>query len=224
MLPGPEYIYKCPKCGNLLKNESVMSGNTFGAKFYSDGKAISPMLPENIILTSCKKCDAMFWLSQLKELGFIGWDTSENPGWENADELKLLTITEYLNALKIGIAKDKKSEIFIREQIWWLYNDRIRNDQKIFKDENDELIYIENINRLKQLVKPSIIISIIKAIFNRNVNKQKLTLAELNRNLGNFEDCMKILKSVDDKVLNVYRDKIMHECSKNNKYVFEIVY
>ena len=82
----------------------------------------------------------------------------------------------------------------------------------------------ENINRLKELVKPSIIISIIKALFNRNVNKQKLTLAELNRNLGNFEDCMKILKSVDDKELNVYRDKIMHECSTNNKYVFEIVY
>ena len=163
-------------------------------------------------------------MSQLKELGFIGWNTSESPEWENADELKLLTITEYLNALEIGIAKNKKAEIFIREQIWWLYNDRIRNDQKIFKDENDELIYIENINRLKELVKPSIIISIIKALFNRNVNKQKLTLAELNRNLGNFEDCMKILKSVDDKVLNVYRDKIMHECSKNNKYVFEIVY
>lgn len=222
MLPGPDYIYKCPGCDNLLRNEIVMSSNTFGAKLYSDGKAVSPMLPEPIILTSCKKCNTMFWLSHLRTLGSIGWDTSENPEWENAEELELLDIPEYLNALKIGIAKNKKEEIFIREKIWWLYNDRIRNNRKLFLNENDELIYLENISKFIKLLNQSSILNKILSLFNLNNKKHTITLAELNRNLGNFEDCIRTLKNIDDKDLNSYKDKIIQECLTKNKFVVEM--
>lgn len=46
MLPGPTIIIACPLCGQYAKKRTIISGNTFGAKLWSDGKRISPMLPE----------------------------------------------------------------------------------------------------------------------------------------------------------------------------------
>ena len=69
MKPGPDYIYKCPVCGKLVKRGSLMSGNTFGAKLYSDGKNDAPMLPDFPNLSKCAKCDTIFNLRELKEVG-----------------------------------------------------------------------------------------------------------------------------------------------------------
>ena len=46
MMPGPAQILTCPYCGEKKKIMSLLSGNTFGAKLWSDNKKISPMLPE----------------------------------------------------------------------------------------------------------------------------------------------------------------------------------
>lgn len=34
-IPGPDYIYQCPKCSNFLKKASNTSGNTFVAILYN---------------------------------------------------------------------------------------------------------------------------------------------------------------------------------------------
>ena len=155
MLPGPKYLYKCPNCGNLLTKGSLMSGNTFGAKVFSDGKRIAPMLPDFPDLTKCKKCDTIFWLSKLKELGTYEWGDQENLDWQNADEADFLGIEDYFKALDKGLALKRKEEITVRNQIWWAYNDRIREGDKIFKDESDELRWEGNANKLLTLLKPS---------------------------------------------------------------------
>jgi hypothetical protein len=71
MLPCPNLIYECPYCGNRLKRKSLASGNTLGAKLYSDGKQIAPMLPDFPNLTKCKKCDNIFYVNDLKKLEVI---------------------------------------------------------------------------------------------------------------------------------------------------------
>lgn len=38
MLLGPTYVYKCSNCDNLLQKGSIISGNSIGAKLYSDGE------------------------------------------------------------------------------------------------------------------------------------------------------------------------------------------
>lgn len=54
MIPGPNYVYKCPNCSALLTRESIASGNSFGSKLFSDGKRIAPMNPELPNLTKCR--------------------------------------------------------------------------------------------------------------------------------------------------------------------------
>ena len=69
MLPGPDYIYECPKCQNHVVRGSLTSGNTFGQKLFSDGKTIAPMLPRFPDLTKCPKCKTIFWMHKVKEVG-----------------------------------------------------------------------------------------------------------------------------------------------------------
>jgi len=209
MLPGPNYVYKCPNCGNLLTKGSLMSGNTFGEKIFSDGKRIAPKLPEFPDLTKCKKCDTIFWLSKLKGIGTYEWGDNVNSQWQKADNAEFLEIEDYYNAINKGIDKNKDEELFIRQRIWWSYNDRIREGQEIFNDESDELRWIENVQKLKTL-------------FDQSDINQKIMVAEINRNLGDFETCMNVIQSIDNAELNWLKEKFLNECNKKNKWVIEL--
>ncbi len=210
MIPGSNYVYKCPNCGNLLTKGSLMSGNTFGAKIFSDGKRVAPMLPEFPNLTKCKKCDTIFWLSKLQEIGaYNKWGDNENSQWQKADNAEFLEIEDYFNAIIKGIAENKDEELFIRQRIWWSYNDKIREGQEIFNNESDELRWIENIQKLKTLLDQS------------DIN-QRIMIAEINRNLGDFEACINIIQTIDNDELNWLKVKFIDECNEKNRWVIEL--
>lgn len=206
MMPGPNYVYKCPDCGNLLTRGSLRSGNTFGAKIYSDGKWIAPMLPEFPDLTKCRKCESIFWLSKLKELGTYRWDDDINSAWKNADKAHFLHTDDYFRALNEGLAKDKELEFFIRQRIWWSYNDRNRNGKEIFKNEEDELRWQANLNQLFSLLDMTDL-------------TQRIMAAEIHRNLGEFENCVNIIESIDDDELNWLKERFLAECERKNRWV-----
>lgn len=46
MLPGNPRIVTCPFCGAQKRLMTLMSGNTIGAKYWSDNKQEAPMLPK----------------------------------------------------------------------------------------------------------------------------------------------------------------------------------
>ena len=206
---GPNYIYKCPNCGNLLKKRSLSSGNTLGAEVFSDGKRIAPMLREFPNLTKCKKCGSFFWLSKLQEIGTYEWGQDENPLWENADEAEFLRIDEYFAAINTGIAENDKEELEIRQRIWWSFNDRLRDNRKIFIDEGDELNWRMNINELMKLI-------------DQTDNNKIIVLAELNRNLGNFEKCISLIQSIDNEKYIWIKEKFLAECEQKHKYVIKL--
>lgn len=203
MMPGPDYVYQCPDCGNLITRGSLRSGNTFGAKIYSDGKRIAPMLPEFPDLTKCRKCNSIFWLSKLVELGSYKWNDEIDANWQNADKARFLKIDDYFEALDKGLAEDKKEEFYIRQRIWWSYNDRTRQGKEIFKNEEDELPWKENLNQLLSLLDLS------------DVN-QRMMAAEIHRNLGAFENCISLIETIDDNNLNWLKEKFLAECERNN--------
>lgn len=209
MIKGPNYVYECPNCGSHLTRESFVSGSTFGAKIFSDGKQIAPLLPELPNLIKCKKCNAFFWLSKLKKTGTYNVGDNVNSKWENAQKIDFLEIDDYFIAIHKGIAENKDEESYIRQQIWWAYNDRIRASQEIFSEENDELRWIENLKKLKELIDDSDIY-------------QKILIAEIDRNLGDFESCISIIQSIDNDEVSWLKEKLLNECKQKNKWVIEL--
>jgi uncharacterized C2H2 Zn-finger protein len=132
---GPTYIYKCPNCENFVREDSLRSGNTYGAKIYSDGKQIAPMLTEFPYLTKCPKCNTIFRLNGDTKVGEIPKHVfafrklmkfPKSQGWENAEYAKFLSLEDYFTALETKGFESIEDETYIREKIWWCYNDRIR--------------------------------------------------------------------------------------------------
>jgi len=206
---GPYYFYQCPSCGNILKNRSLTSGNTFGATYYSDGKRIAPMLPDIPNLTKCTKCNTILWLNDLKELGKKSvssyTDYSDHPEWQNADRVEHLESDDLLRALE-ALNKSRRSikrrqrEIFVRQRIWWKYNR---------KDDIAEIdAWRENCLALLNLL-------------DTEDNEQRCMAAELNRNLCNFSKCMELIKELPEKYVT-FKIKMMEECGKKNPLTVEI--
>ncbi len=61
MLPGPTIIKRCSDCSQLIEQSTLDSGNTLGAKFWTDGKRYFPMLPDNPWLVECPHCQAFLF-------------------------------------------------------------------------------------------------------------------------------------------------------------------
>ena len=50
---GNAEIVKCPYCGTKKELINLVSGNTFGAVYWSDNKRIAPMLPQASPVQKC---------------------------------------------------------------------------------------------------------------------------------------------------------------------------
>ena len=64
MLPGNAEIVKCPYCGTEKELMTLLSGNTFGAEYWSDNKRIAPMLPSVSPVQKCPNCGKYYFESK----------------------------------------------------------------------------------------------------------------------------------------------------------------
>ncbi len=155
MILGPIKIYKCPNCDNKFSKKSLISGNTFGGRFYSDGKSIAPMLPSFPNLTKCEKCGAFIWFSKMEVIEEIEFDkyvdsikltfifpqgSHSTSMLDEYSKARSLTGEEYWEALNAKIYETSNDEKYIRIQIWHKYNDYIRHvpEETITANENAE--------------------------------------------------------------------------------------
>lgn len=228
MIPGIDHVYKCPNCGSLIARKSIVSGNTFGAKVYSDGKRIAPMLPDFPNLTKCVKCNTFLWLSKLKDLirmehrssllkkldklgKRLGFSRSKNQDygyWNNEVYAEFLSIEDGFKAISLNFARDDQERKHIREHIWQSYNDRKRDGIAMFDDENDRKRWENNCKELLSLLDLA-------------ASTEKIMIAEIHRNLGRFEDCKTIIQSLDSE-FDWLKEKLIAECNDSNPWVVQL--
>ena len=233
MLPGPDTIYQCPQCDSLISVGSLMSGNTFGAKLYSDGRLVAPRMPEFPKITRCSKCKTIFWISKAKKIDQRGFGiadllegTLEDQKYQNSQTARFLSLQQYILALEIPICTSFEDEFYIRKRLWWYFNDKardgkirtklwwhfidmLRNRKPLFIFKFNCQRWSENINRLMELLD------------SEDVN-QRIMIAELNRNLGNFEKCMDLLNSIEYPEFSSVKSIFEKECNDKNTKVFRL--
>jgi hypothetical protein len=59
-------------------------------------------------------------------------------------------------------------------------------------------------------------------ILDKNNHDEKVMIAELFRNLGNFAACDSILETITEEKHNWIKIQLKEECKKNNKDVIEL--
>jgi len=105
MIPGPDEIIACPRCGGLAKRPTLISGNTFGAIFWTDGKMLAPMLPHLPAITRCAQCQQFYWLDDARVVGELEYGTPVPQAWQQARQIRALTHDEFQAALQADLAQ-----------------------------------------------------------------------------------------------------------------------
>jgi len=174
-----------------------MSGNTFGATFYSNGRRIARMMPDIPNLTKCKNCDTILWLSDLKKLSYSKIKSSKSK-CEKADDAKHLELEDLWRVLgeRVESPLPIEREIFVRKRIWWKYD--VYDFESI--DEIDD--WLQNC------------LSLIE-ILDTNETEQRCMAAELNRNLCNFSKCLELIQELPEKYNN-FKERLREECEIGN--------
>ena len=184
MIPGPDKIIECPKCKGLARVITLISGNSFGAQRWTDGKMIAPMLTLSPAITKCKSCNQYFWISDANSVGNFpkNQDEAENvpDDWKNAKRVRDLTKSEFLEALSLGAADSKERELHLRIRIWQAGNDPYRSNylrsvpQMPVEDK-------KNLARLLELLPIS-------------QPENRIMSAEILREIGKFDEAIKMLE------------------------------
>lgn len=174
--PGPDIIRECPRCAELFLQRTFMSGNTFGADFWSDGKTIAPMMPDQSKLAKCAKCHELIWIVDAaiskKTWRSLGVAERENlRGPEEPDE------GEFLRFAAVNEGQREK-EKYARLRAWWAANDAIRKHQQERIDWTPE--------RRQNLAK-------LRALLNPASSYERILQAEIARELSFFPACVAIL-------------------------------
>lgn len=181
LTPGPTFILQCPHCQKPVRIHSIGSGNTFRAKFWTDGKMEAPMLPDRSPIVKCVKCNQLFWRAKAKQLARLEVFAAKEKAEQFQDAERPLDPTEQ-DLLDISAGRDlsRDEQMTVRRRAWWLANDRFRNSPDSKKAEFSEA-QLANLRRLYSLLKDE-------------NSGERIIKAEIARQLNDFEDCLRLLK------------------------------
>ncbi|AXS80635.1 hypothetical protein [Dechloromonas sp. HYN0024] len=208
-------IIESPCCQSKLLQQRFASINTFGlATRWSDGYTDIFLAPEAGSLACCPACTGIFWVEDARELGRAptrepeslhwGWPRrllahmtghyeglcAEEKTWQafHDEELFITALerprpAEILNAVQRGKATTPAREIYLRTRLWWIGNHRqrgrrIENPMTLEQTE-------DNMRSLLALHKAS-----------NDVDSIAVTVGELLRQLGRFDEAVAVLENV----------------------------
>jgi hypothetical protein len=193
MLPGPDLVLSCPSCGALSSLQTLLSGNTFGATVWTDGRMIAPMLPKTPKITRCHQCKDFFWVEDAEEVGKTGYGvlaTDQEPEWRLLPKVRALDEDEFYLAIEAGLGSNTTREFNLRLESWWNSNDRLRG--------NDEATDSSKLPEVKRLNMERL----LDLLANRGDDDEVLLFsAELYRELGRFDEAIKYASKVHKESL-----------------------
>lgn len=192
MIPGPNLILRTPS-GTLVKIHSLLSGNNFRSRLWTDGKLEAPMMTDEPWLRRVPRAAELFWTDECEEIGkeklgsssMIEWLWSKVRGRDPSSEknywgvpfARTPGVDDYGRALTIGVATTPEKERHIRMRYWWAANDPVRRGKVPAPSSPD---YHENLLRFR-------------TILDTSKPDQRLMAAEVSRQLRDFSGAAELL-------------------------------
>ena len=184
MRPGPTLAVDCPKCGKEKKLMSLLSGNTFGARQWSDAYQYAPMLPQLSPVQKCPECGYYFMLSE----DALHRATGEEEVY--CSDTGRLSYAEMKEAL-LHLEKDslaREDELSLRLEFLHRFNDAFRENFNSYEVEDaDENKMVRN-EADWELHRANL--ELLVALLDDNNAEQRMLLAEIYREMGKFDDCV----------------------------------
>ena len=172
-------IKQCPNCGCEFSAWAVNSCNTFGAKFYTDGSVEGPMYDNGSLLVICPGCSNYFWREDVPTLESIrDRDYFVDSDKQSFPRAEWLEGRHFEDMVHQAFWRTPDEEKYIRIRAWWSSNSPYRDGscQEFRLSAEQE----ENLRRLLELL-------------DADDPHGSLMKAEIFRELGQFEECLKQL-------------------------------
>ncbi len=212
MIPGPDFIIVCPHCKGLAKYMTLMSGNTYGARSWTDGKKIAPMLPHPPTVVKCRHCPECYWLGDAEVIGSISeWnnkDYTENPAWAFSEYIEEPSEEEYYRAIETNLARNKEQERQLRILAWWRSNDNYRDTGQT-NIEGEDPLSIQNKENLE----------ILADLIGEAGDNERIMKSEILRELGEFDKAIKVLSRVTSHEYSSVIDQLQSLCESKDTCV-----
>ena len=205
MLPANARIVKCPFCGERKELLNLASGNTFGAKHWSDQKMIAPMLPRVSPVQKCPKCGKYYL--EYKQHYKEGEDWSSERG-----ELTYQQWKEAYEQFKADKSIKHDDMQIIRHHLIMAFNNEYYRYGDNMAEAREEAFFIEIINDY---------------IASNKWNSQNMLFkAELYREAGEMTKCNEVLSQISSKSLKEFElkiyDMIKAKMTNGDKKVFQL--
>jgi len=235
MFYGPDTIFQCIGCGNLVARPTLWSGSDNGKLVYSDTNVWTPMILKYPQVVNCKKCGRVLWLNKMEGFSSIEWEKIyKNTDSDKKQFAEFLNIKEYFSILENNENLTTKDEIFIRTRIIWEYNDRVRTEkeqyesipyllkrryrghervrteEEQFESVSDKLLWSENVECLKKLL-------------HNKKGDSKMLLADLYRYTLDFDISNEIISSIVNPKYKRIKTQFKDEIKKKNRLVFQLI-
>ena len=181
---------------------SLVSGNTIGAKVWSDNKQIAPMLPEISYVQKCPHC-GKYYIMDRQDVKFAEDGYSVEDGLLTFPELK----EAFAQLTEEGFI-DKKEEGRVRMMLHHAYNDYYyrSGDKNAILEEDQKLFHENGLWLINNLITDDV----MKAEFYREIGEMQAA--------KNILDSVKVENDFLKKIVSSIRERI--EC--NNRQVFRI--
>ncbi|MFZ4791913.1 MAG: ribosomal protein L7/L12 [Candidatus Competibacteraceae bacterium] len=202
MMLGPAVIKQCSACSKPIKQNTILSGNTFGAKFWTDGKREAPMLPDQPWLVLCPYCHAPLWINELQQLGESNLWCELNGNFRDALHYDLPSLDDYFALLEQGVDKSGKEQ-YLRLRAWWAGNDLRRNQ------ETDIPMSAREASNL----------AVFATMLDESDADERVIKAEVMRELSCFDEASELLaRAADEPAMEIIKSLI----AKSDPYVRQI--
>jgi len=169
MILGPNLIMKISPSGSLVKIETIVTGNSAGARHWTDGKRDLPMFPDEPWLRRHPDTDELFWTDDCEEIS-EGESPADQKAYQDIPFAEEPRVEDYQRALGSGVASTREKERYIRTRYWWAANDAVRDGEATAPSVPD---FRENLLKLR-------------ALLDVTDAEQRLMAAEISRQLGDF--------------------------------------
>ncbi len=205
MTPGSNRILRIRLFGKPVKIATMASGNTCGAKYWTDGKREAPDWPDNPLLRVHPGTGEIFWIDKCREVGrerpaypkrkYAGIPFAIDPG-----------LDDYRRALNDGWGDTPKKKFYLLLRFWWAANDPCRRGEL-------------NSDRPPDFREK--VLELISCMSSDNPD-ERLLIAEMRRQLGDFATANDLLERDVPEPCLLHRRIVRQWNDRNDTSVREV--
>ncbi len=212
-------ILQCPDCKNMMYTYELTSYYVHSSVVYSDGKVdCNPPRSWDKSILICSECNKAMWRDDaLLEAENLNISYDELPEAKDIhdllftfnDDFSTKVVEYYADLLENEFAVTVEREVYLRVELWRLLNNkerykptsiinellkgnikevlnrRLSKKDSVTENNSSDNIYKDNLKKLINIFKP--------------INEeQKMLLAEMHRELGDFSKALNLLNEIKD--------------------------